>query len=106
MFKELFIRLCNEKGESPSYVCRKVGIAPATFSCWTEESVPRQATLQRIADYFGVTVDYLLGKEVEIETSDLTEGEIALLKALDKLTEDEVRQVIEYAEFLISKRGK
>lgn len=45
-------------------------------------------------------------KEVEIETSDLTEGEIALLKALDKLTEDEVRQVIEYAEFLISKRGK
>ena len=43
---------------------------------------------------------------IEIETSDLTQGEIALLKALDKLTEDEVRQVIEFAEFLISKRQK
>ena len=63
MFKEIFIRLCNEKGITPSKACRDVNIAPATFSCWDENSVPRQATLLRIADYFGVTVDYLLGKE-------------------------------------------
>ena len=63
MFKEIFIRLCNEKGVTPSKACRDVNIAPATFSCWDENSVPRQATLLRIADYFGVTVDYLLGKE-------------------------------------------
>jgi transcriptional regulator with XRE-family HTH domain len=63
MFKENFIRLCNQKGESPSSVCRAVGIAPATFSCWTEESVPRKATLMRIADYLGVTVDDLLKEE-------------------------------------------
>lgn len=124
MFKETFINLCNDRKESPSFVCRKVGIAPATFSCWTDESVPRRATLQRIADYFGVSTDYLLGKEnkyaekldlqlfggaaptVEIKTSDLTEGEIALIKVLDKLTDDEQKKVIEYVEFLISKRGK
>lgn len=64
MFKEIFIRLCNEKGIAPSKACRDVNIAPATFSCWDENSVPRQATLMRIADYFGVTVDYLLGKEL------------------------------------------
>ena len=63
MFKENFIQLCNKNGESPSSVCRKVGITPATFSCWTETSVPRQATLMRIADYFGVSVEYLLGNE-------------------------------------------
>lgn len=60
MFKKIFIDLCNQKGESPSSVCRKVGITPATFSGWTETTIPRQATLQRIADYFGVTTDYLL----------------------------------------------
>ena len=63
MFKEIFIRLCNEKGITPSKACRDVKIAPATFSCWDENSIPRQATLLRIADYFGVTVDYLLGKD-------------------------------------------
>ncbi len=62
MFKENFIRLCNQNDVSPSAVCRAVGIAPATFSCWTEESVPRKATLIKIADYFGVSVDDLLGK--------------------------------------------
>ncbi|MBE6693416.1 MAG: LexA family transcriptional regulator [Ruminococcaceae bacterium] len=65
MFKQNFIRLCNQKGESPSAVCIKVGITPATFSCWTDESVPRKATLMRIADYFGVSVNYLLGTEKE-----------------------------------------
>lgn len=61
MFKENFIRLCNSRNESPSSVCRKVGIAPATFSCWTDESVPRKATLMRIAEYFGVSVETLTG---------------------------------------------
>jgi transcriptional regulator with XRE-family HTH domain len=67
MFKNIFIELCNKKGESPSSVCKKVNIAPATFSCWTPESVPRKATLMRIADYFGVSVDYLLGKTEQKE---------------------------------------
>ena len=60
MFKENFIKLCNQKNESPSHVCYQVGIKPATFSCWTETSVPRRATLMKIADYFNVTVDELL----------------------------------------------
>ncbi len=63
MFKEIFIKLCNQKGVSPSAVCREVGITPATFSCWTDESVPRKATLMRISEYFNVSVDYLLGKD-------------------------------------------
>ena len=67
MFKEKFIKLCNQKKESPSSVCYKVGITPATYSKWTDESIPRKATLMRIADYFGVTVDYLLEKDTQKE---------------------------------------
>lgn len=63
MFKENFIKLCNKRGEPPTVVCKNLGLSNAVFSKWTDESVPRQATLMRIADYFGVTVDYLLGKE-------------------------------------------
>lgn len=63
MFKENFIRLCNNKKVSPSAACRAVGIAPATFSCWTENTVPRKATLIRIADYFGVSEEELLSSD-------------------------------------------
>ena len=74
MFKKIFIDLCNAKKESPSSVCQKVGLSTATFSCWTDESVPRRATLQRIADYFGVTVDYLLGNEAPSSDAAPTEN--------------------------------
>ena len=63
MFKKIFIDLCNQKGESPSFVCGKIGISPAAFSQWTDATVPRQSTIKNAAEYFDVSIDYLLGKE-------------------------------------------
>lgn len=65
MFKEIFIKLCSERGESPSAVCKKIGISSAAFSQWTSDTIPRKITQIRAADYFGVSVDYLLGKTVD-----------------------------------------
>ena len=61
-FKENFIRLCNNSGKSPSSVCHAVGISAAAFAQWTEKTIPRQATLIKIADYFGVTPESLLAE--------------------------------------------
>lgn len=63
MFKKIFIKLCNERGVAPTAVCNDIGLSAATFSCWTDESVPRKTTLYKLANYFNVSVDYLLGKE-------------------------------------------
>ncbi len=60
MFKENFIRLCARNGESPTAVCKKVGLSNAAYSGWTKESIPRMKTLKRIADYFGVAPEDLL----------------------------------------------
>ena len=69
MFKENFIRICNEKGEAPTAVCEKIGLARSTFTCWTDESVPRKATLMKLADYFGCTVDDLLAEDPPVRES-------------------------------------
>lgn len=90
MFKNNFIRLCNQKGVSPTTVCMAVGLSNATFSKWTEESVPRKATLMRIADYFGVTAESLLA---DTET---TEKEKAPLESL--LTPEEVQIAVAYRQ--------
>ena len=110
MFKENFIRLCNQKGESPSSVCRNVGIAPATFSCWTSESVPRKATLIKISDYLGVSVEELLSdpkekdpiKQEEFDEANEFLAQIAQeIKSLD----DEGRKELEnYVAYLVSKK--
>ena len=68
MFKKIFIKLCSERGVAPTTVCNDIGLSAATFSCWTDESVPRKTTLHKLANYFNVSVAYLLGKEDAIPT--------------------------------------
>lgn len=109
MFKQNFINFCNKKGESPSFVCRRVGIAPATFSCWNENSIPRQATLQRIADYFDVTVEDLLRGPDEKATAPTEPAPTSPLSAefydlVDQLTLKELREIQAIMEEKIKNR--
>lgn len=60
MFKKNFIDLCNKKKIAPTAACKELGLSAATFSCWTDQSVPRRATLQRMAEYFGVPISDLV----------------------------------------------
>ena len=62
MFKKNFIKFCNVHNVAPTVVCQKLGLSNAAFSKWTDESVPRKATLMKIADYFGITVEQLLAE--------------------------------------------
>lgn len=65
MFKKNFINLCNAHGVPPTTVCVTLGLSKTAFSKWDENSVPRQATLYKIADYFGITVEQLLAEPEE-----------------------------------------
>ncbi len=103
MFKNIFIKLCNNKGESPSAVCQKIGLSNAVFSSWTDESIPRKATLMKIADYFGVTVDELVGdKKSPEETSKLNKQELLLISRYRELNDEGKEKLTEYADDLCS----
>ena len=129
MFKQRFIRLCNERGVSPSAACSAIGLSNATFSCWTDESVPRKATLTRIADYFGVSVSYLLGltdepsvvlsdqvianlsanvqrvvDELDKQTKPVPGLNPKLSYLLDQMNTDELEDLEKYAEFILSRK--
>lgn len=58
---EIFLKLLTEKGVTAYKVGKETGIASSTFTDWkTGRSVPKQEKLQKIADYFGVSLDYLM----------------------------------------------
>lgn len=63
MFYEIFVELCRRKGVSPSFVVQEIGLSKPNAVYWKRGSIPKGDTLQKLADYFGVSVDYLLGKE-------------------------------------------
>lgn len=107
MFKENFIRLCNEHHIAPTAVCKAIGLSNAAFTAWDENSTPRQATLLKIADYFGVTVDYLLGKEQEkkpSETEDLEEIRVALFGGDAEVTPEMWEEVKRFARYVAAQK--
>lgn len=62
MFYETFARLCQQKGVSPNAVAKEIGVkSTGTVSAWKKGAIPNDGKLLAIAEYFGVTVDYLLG---------------------------------------------
>lgn len=55
---ERIVELCQQKGVSQSEMERAIGIAKGSVTKWKSQD-PRSSTLEKVADYFGVTVDYL-----------------------------------------------
>ena len=68
-FYNKFIKLCNEKGVKPSPMLESIGIQKTAATNWkNRRSRPTHANLQKIADYFGVTVEYLRGENENKKT--------------------------------------
>lgn len=64
-FYDRFYELCKSKGVAPSAVAEAIGLNRANASFWKQGSVPSTANLEKLADYFGVSVGNLLGREKE-----------------------------------------
>lgn len=62
-FYENYVKLCNSVGKSPSAVAVELKLGKPSVTRWKNGAEPRDATLQKIADHFGVTVDFLKGEE-------------------------------------------
>lgn len=70
-FYEKFVRLCDEKGVKPGRAASDCGINRSNVTSWKNNGyTPRGEALQRIAAYFGVSSDSLLGLEKEREPAD------------------------------------
>ena len=81
MFYTKFVKLCNERDVSPSAAAEQMGLSRAANTKWASGKIPRKATMQKIADYFGVPVSYFSEEDQETEKS----------PAPDKGTEDFTR---------------
>lgn len=60
VFYDRFIELCKERGVSPSAVMVAIGLNKSNATFWKKGSIPKGDTLRKLADYFGVSIDYLL----------------------------------------------
>lgn len=73
---EIFSELLQSRGKKTADVSRATGINQTVFSEWKKgKSTPKADKLQKIAEYFGVSLSYLMGWEEWDKESDKFEEE-------------------------------
>lgn len=105
MFYDLYLELCRKKKVPPTRAALDIGLSKSAPTKWrTTGATPQGETLDKIASYFGVTADLLLGKAqkekapdreggreigfddftyaMQSETQELTEGDKELLLSI------------------------
>lgn len=64
MYYENFRKLCELNNVRPGTVSRETGISTATLTSWKQgKYTPKPDKLQKIADYFNVSLDFLMKGE-------------------------------------------
>lgn len=65
-FYEKYLCLCNSINKSPSAVALELKIGKPSVTRWKNGATPRDATVLKIADYFGITVEALMGDKLPV----------------------------------------
>lgn len=65
MFFDRLKQLCDNRNISIYKAATEVGLNRAAANKWKGGSIPNGQTVSRLADFFGVTTDYLIGEEKE-----------------------------------------
>ena len=95
-FQDVFKELRQEREKSQDAIAKDLDVSPALISKWENNiSTPGPEMLEYIADYFGVSVDYLIGRSkyrnLEADNSELDN---ILFSKAKNLTDDEKKTVI------------
>ncbi len=102
--------LRKENNFSQRTLAKKIGSSQKSVDYWEKElSEPTAGFIVKLADCFGCTTDYLLGREDDYGNvnvnSDLSEKEKWLLSVFQSLSETAKTELTHYAEFLSSRES-
>lgn len=89
---EIFAKLLKERGVTPYQVHKATGVAQSSLSDWKHgKSKPKYEKMRAIADYFGVSVDFLLGNEQKEKPSVRSDEELdrEFVKLYSRLTKEQ-----------------
>lgn len=100
---EIVKQLCARKNITATELERILDFGTGTIHRWGKSS-PSADKLQKVADYFGVSVDYLLGRD---SGSTVTDDDIkfALFGGDAEITDEQFDEVKRFAQFVKERNG-
>lgn len=97
--REIVKKLCKDRGVSLNKLEKQLGFASGYVSK-LDKSAPSSANLQKIADFFNVSSDYLMGRNTDRFSVDNADFDFALL------TDKDLREFIEKYQLLDKENRK
>lgn len=110
MFFERLVHLIKENNLTFAQIERELGFSNGSMARWAKSS-PSVDKVQKVADYFNVSVDYLLGRtddpkgEAEVKLLGYVDDQGEQHK-FDDLTGEELQKLMEFADLLKKAREK
>ena len=101
MFYDIYKKLCEDNGEKPYQLPLKLGAkSNSVVAQWKNGSLPRPEMIQKIADYFNVSVEYLMFGEVNKEKPvpvrhELKESDMEILTLLKEINEKQKKAIVD-----------
>lgn len=100
-FYENYVQLCNEVGKSPSAVAIELKLGKPSVSRWKTGTKPRDTTVLKVANYFGVTVEELMSdtpsagikKDPIPKDGAVSQEKQQLLDMIDGLSDEQCRRL-------------
>ena len=101
MFFDRFQSLCEEKGISVYKACTDIGLNRSAVAKWKAGGKPNGNTAAKLAEYLGVTTDYLLTGQAEPKPK-VTDDDIkfALFGGDGEITDAMYEEVKQFAAFV------
>lgn len=106
--REIFAKNLNKLMKlynlNQSDVAKLTGSTHQVVSRWcSAKTLPRMGKIQILADYFGVYKSELLEEQTE-QNINKVQMMKAYMKVFEELSEEESKELLQYAEFIKSKR--
>lgn len=99
--------LRKEKNITQNQLATAIGVSRSSVAMWeTNNTQPDFDLIKKLADYFGVSIDYILGYEIkpteQKENLELTSQEKVVIEKLKKLSNNNLQKVLGYIDGLLS----
>jgi transcriptional regulator with XRE-family HTH domain len=106
LFWENFLVECAKKAKSPATVAEELGFSNSATTYWKNGSMPRMGSRKKIADYFGISVEELMGTKKEPAGQGELEREWADIEVAYKSATPEARAAAKAAALAVLESSK
>ena len=87
--------LMEERNIKIKDIVQATGIAAASFTDWRKGNMPTPAKLKVLSEFFNVSIEYLTGKDTDINSLDLS-----IQAEVNQLTDEQKKDILRYIKFV------